>query len=865
MTKRTVEVNLIAQTNNYLAGMRQAGQATRELGTAAEKLQKQGQAFDIVGRSAFAFGAIAVAAVGVAVKKFADFDQAMSNVQAATQESAANMSLLRDAALQAGADTVFSATEAASAIEELGKNGLSTAQIIGGGLSGALGLATAGQLDVGRAAEIAAISMKQFGLAGSDVPHIADLLAAGAGKAAGDVEDLAQALAQAGLVANQTGLSIDETTGLLAAFADKGLIGSDAGTSLKTMLQALTPSSKEAAAKIKELGISAFDTSGEFIGITKWAGIYEGALKKQSTEQQAATNKLIFGSDAVRAANVIYDLGADGVKKYVDQTNDAGYAAKVAGDRLNNLSGDLEKLGGSIDTALIKSGSGANDMLRSLTQTATQAVDAIGDLPQPVLDAGTAVTTILGAVGLLGGAVGTAVPRIAAFKDALGDLGLSGKKVAGGIGIAGAAIGAYVYFLSAAIAKQAEMEATGDNLVASLDKQTGAFTSYSREIVAKKLQDDGAAAQAKKYGIALDVLTDAALGNSVALKKYQDARNAYTDADSFRELDFAIGDTDRSVFGLIEQTRAAPAAFKELQAAAGTATEETTSGLDDVSAAAADATGQIDELAKKIADFGKVGLETRASNRAFEASIDDANAAAKKNGKTLDANTEKGRANQAALDAIASSANGVAAAKFKETGDMEASNKSLERGREKYVRVAEKMGATRREAEKLADKLIAMPETTTVEFKEKGLDTVKRGLNYVLAKDGTNVRVNLGYTESGRPRNKGEFSSGGFTGSIGRKNVAGLVHGEEFVSDADTTADPANRRVLEWMHAGNSMRDYMKATPAPVYVAAPTGSGAGAGTTIVQNYNFDNFREMSIAEATRQTHQVSTATLGLPA
>ncbi len=122
------------------------------------------------------------------------------------------MGLLREAALEAGASTVFTATEAANAIEELGKAGLTTTQILDGGLSGALDLAAAGQLSVAEAAGIAAIAVKQFNLEGGDVPHVADLLAAGAGKAVGSVEDLSAALGQAGLVANGAGQSIEDTT-----------------------------------------------------------------------------------------------------------------------------------------------------------------------------------------------------------------------------------------------------------------------------------------------------------------------------------------------------------------------------------------------------------------------------------------------------------------------------------------------------------------------------------------------------------------------------------------------------------------------------------------------------------------------------
>lgn len=356
-SNRETRVTLTAQVQGYLAGFQAARRSTEQLRDsstqAEERLRAQHDAMNTLGGGMLAFGAVAAAGVALAVAKFAEFDAQMSAVQAATNETGENMGRLREAAIEAGADTAYSATEAAAAIEELGKAGLTTEQILSGGLTGALSLAAAGGIEVADAAQQMAIALKQFGLGGDDATHVADLLAAGAGKAVGDVGDLSAALGQAGLVANQTGLSIEETTGVLAAFADQGLLGSDAGTSLKTMLQALVPSSVQAREEMARLGISAYDARGNFVGIAEFAGIYQNALKDLSPEQQAATAKIIFGSDAVRAANVLYGAGAEGIQKYIDQTNDAGYANEQARQKTDNLIGDLERLGGAFDTALI--------------------------------------------------------------------------------------------------------------------------------------------------------------------------------------------------------------------------------------------------------------------------------------------------------------------------------------------------------------------------------------------------------------------------------------------------------------------------------------------------------------------------------
>jgi TP901 family phage tail tape measure protein len=212
-------------------------------------------------------GAGIAAGLGAVVSKSIDFEKAMSAAGAASTASAGQLGQLREAAIKAGADTQYSATQAAGAITEMAKAGVSTADILKGGLAGALDLAAAGQLDVGEAAGIAATAMTQFGLSGSQIPHVADLLAAGAGKAMGSVEDLAGALKYVGPVAAGMGVSIEETTGTLALFASQGILSEQAGTSLRGMLSSLTSPSKIAAEQMSELGINVFDAQGKFIGL----------------------------------------------------------------------------------------------------------------------------------------------------------------------------------------------------------------------------------------------------------------------------------------------------------------------------------------------------------------------------------------------------------------------------------------------------------------------------------------------------------------------------------------------------------------------------------------------------------------------
>lgn len=342
----------------------------------------------VLATSAAAFGAVAVTT--------ANFEEQLSELGAVSSATAAQMKQLSDQALQAGADTSFSASEAAQAQTELAKAGLSVDQILGGALTGTLGLAAAGNIELADAAIVSANALNAFNLSGDQTSHVADLLAAAANKSAADVSDIAPALQQSALAAAQMGLTLEETTGGLAAFAQAGLKGSDAGTSFKTFLQRLVPQTKEASTAMQQLGLNFFDSNGKFVGLAETAGQLRGALSGLTDEQRTAALQTLFGSDAIRAASVIYQEGASGIDQWVTSVNDAGFATETAATKLDNLKGDVEALRGSLETVAIGAGLGSSSGLRVFVQDLTQFVNQAGPLLLQVVNPfGSLVSTIL--------------------------------------------------------------------------------------------------------------------------------------------------------------------------------------------------------------------------------------------------------------------------------------------------------------------------------------------------------------------------------------------------------------------------------------------------------------------------------------
>lgn len=400
---KNIVIRLMADTASYEAAMTRAGSTAR---TVASGMENTGRKSALIASGMTAAG-LAVAAFGVAaVKMAADFDQQMSTVQANTGATSAQIDQLRAAAIEAGASTVYSASDSADAINDLGKAGMSVTDILTGGLTGALNLAASDGMAVGDAAEYMANALSMFHLKGSQASQVADTLAAGAGKAVGNVSDFGEALNNCGAQANSFGVNIQETTGVLALFAQNGTIGAEAGTQLNSMLMKLAAPSTEASNTMKELGISAYDAQGHFVGMAKFAGQLQKAEKNLTDEQRNQANATIFGSYAIKAANYLYEAGESGVNKWTKAVSESGYAADQAAAKNNNLKGDLENLSGSMESLMISVGEGAQGPLRKMAQGLDTLVDAFAGLPSGAQQTLVVMASLAGVFGAVHKAAG---------------------------------------------------------------------------------------------------------------------------------------------------------------------------------------------------------------------------------------------------------------------------------------------------------------------------------------------------------------------------------------------------------------------------------------------------------------------------
>lgn len=392
--------------------------ATRERAAASRRrignVQSLGSGFQNAGVG-LSVGVTApfIAGFSKAIEIGSQYEQSMNMFAAVTNATADEMKKADELALQLGNDLTLpgiSAKDAAEAMTELGKAGMTASEAMAA-TKGTLQLATAAGIDAAKAAEITANALNMFNLQANEAGRVSDLLAGAANASSAEITDIAQSLQQAGSVFANAKVPIEDVVALIAELANQGIKGSDAGTSLKTMMQRLQSPTDNAAAALKALNVQVYDQTGAMKPMRDIIGQFEKSLKGLSQQQKDQALNTIFGSDAVRAATIIFGQGAAGFDKMKEAVMRANAAQDLAAARTKGLAGSWEALKSQLETfGLIV----YNRIKKPLTELVvivatvfSRITDAFTSLPEGLQAAILAFGALLSAVGPILAVLGT--------------------------------------------------------------------------------------------------------------------------------------------------------------------------------------------------------------------------------------------------------------------------------------------------------------------------------------------------------------------------------------------------------------------------------------------------------------------------
>ena len=358
----------------YVEVTAQTSKLQRGLATAQAQLQNFGRSCTAIGKDMLMLSGAFAVPMAMAVKGFADFDDQMRLVRAVTKATKQEFESLTQVAAKLGRETSFTAKQVADGMVSLGRMGFSPKEIEQA-IQPTLDLARATGTDLGEAANIAANSMRIFGIEASKMSDVADILTATANGSAQTLTDLFEALKMAGPQAKAAGENITDTSAALGVLANLGIKGSLAGTALRKSFSQFAKTKVQD--KLKAVGISTVDANGN---LRKMAEIIADIGRVMATMPSA--EKLAFAEDIFDIRGSLAGLSLGGNVKeldaFIERLYDVKGTARTTAQEMDaGLGGSFRKLLSAVEGAMNAIGKALEGTLKPFIDKITATTLAV--------------------------------------------------------------------------------------------------------------------------------------------------------------------------------------------------------------------------------------------------------------------------------------------------------------------------------------------------------------------------------------------------------------------------------------------------------------------------------------------------------
>lgn len=764
MAERVVKTRLTVQVSDYEKGMLAAANATRTVGTEAEKLAQKKQAFEQVGRGLVVTGAALTAVTALSVKAAMGWESAWAGVTKTVEGTPEQLARVEEGLRGLTSVLPASHDEIAAVAEAAGQLGIETDNVVA---------FTKTMIDLGETTNLsandAATSIARFtNIMGTSQDQVDNLGSAIVGlgnnyaTTESEILEMSMRLAGAG---KQIGLSEGDVLGLATALSSVGIEAEAGGSAMSKVMIDIASSVEEGGARLdlfaKTAGVSA-DTFAQ-----KWKSDPAAALalfvkglsnaEAQGSSTIGVLSELGITEVRMRDALLRSSAAADDFSAAMADGNQAfseNNALTIeAAKRYETVESKLAIAGNAVRDAAIDFGQVFLPAVAGASTAVTEFAGFMGDLPDPVQGILGILTTVAGVIALTGGAALLAVPKIAEFKVALQTLGVSIRTIGLVGGGAILALTALVAVVGAVAASQAAAQERAEAYADTLAEGTQKVTKATRDMAVANLaardsvlwwENQSAYDEAEKLGVAYDLVTEAAMGDADALKELQKQleagqeahRGSKTEAEAYENNTRNLIDAITGEAGSLE-VAIDMAEQKQKATEAGVDASESAA---DAYMAEADAAGelndQLSQLIDKINESNDINADAITANANYQSALagiseevqkqrdayEEANGTLDGFNASLDRNTESGSANQSMLTDVAGSARDAAAAQFevdKSTmSSKDAADKyysTLQSQRQAFIDSATAAGFNADEVNALADEVFALPSKKDID------------------------------------------------------------------------------------------------------------------------------------------------------
>ena len=431
----------VAETSTQLKELQaQAQLANSKLMALSDVTGKIGESCVNVGTH---MSKVSTAVVGIgaaAVKTTADYESAMSNVQAISGATESDMTSLKDKAREMGAQTKFSATEAGEAMTYMAMAGWKTGDMLDG-IEGVMNLAAASGEDLATTSDIVTDALTAFGLTANDTDHFVDVLAKASSSANTNVGMMGETFKY--VVAGALNYSVDDVAVAIGIMANNGIKASQAGTELRSIMSRMTKPTDEVESAMEDLGLTLTNSDGEMKTFNEVMLDMRSSFAGLNTEQKASYAAAIAGREAMSGLLAIVNTSDEDFESLTNAVaNCDGTAQQMAETMQNNLNGQITILKSQLQELAISIGELIMPILMQIVTKLQEMMTWINNLDDGQKNLIVTISLIVAAIGpllIIVGKLFTAISEISKGIEGLSLLfnGLGNTAAAGATGITG--------------------------------------------------------------------------------------------------------------------------------------------------------------------------------------------------------------------------------------------------------------------------------------------------------------------------------------------------------------------------------------------------------------------------------------------
>ena len=392
------------------------------------KLTTLGQGMKNTGRMMSMYITAPIVGLGIkAVSSSIEFEAAMSNVKAISNETSENMAILSEKARELGKSTSFSAKEVADAMSYQALAGWQASDMLTA-TEPILRLAEAGNLDLAKASDLVTDSMSSAGVSFDKLGIYLDQMAKTASTSNTAIDQLMEAFLVAGPVAKQLSIPTESLASALGVLANNGVKSSESGKALSTILSRMGKPTKDIQKSFDKLNIDIFDSKGKFKGLETVLGDLNKAFSGLTEEQKIQHATAIAGKNYLSQFLMLVDSGNGTMQSYTKTVKDSDNALMTMSKTMkDNAQGNLERLKSSFSELMIQIGDKILPHVNKFVIKLTELMDKFGELSEEQQE------SIMKFAGLAA-AIGPLLMIIGTLTTGLGSIIKIGGKLSTGIG-----------------------------------------------------------------------------------------------------------------------------------------------------------------------------------------------------------------------------------------------------------------------------------------------------------------------------------------------------------------------------------------------------------------------------------------------